>query len=51
MNAVFAISAGCPVAEALHRDALSLPCSVGLTESDQQRVIAELRRLSPAAGA
>ena len=44
-------STGCPVAEALHRDALSLPCSVGLTESDQQRVIAELRRLSPAAEA
>jgi perosamine synthetase len=27
------------VADALHRDALSLPCSVGLTQSDQDRVI------------
>jgi perosamine synthetase len=29
----------CPVAERLYRDALSLPCSAGLTESDQGRVI------------
>ena len=29
----------CTVAERLNRDALSLPCSVGLTEADQQRVI------------
>jgi perosamine synthetase len=27
------------VADALHHDALSLPCSVGLTQSDQDRVI------------
>jgi perosamine synthetase len=29
----------CPVAEELNRTALSLPCSVGLTLDDQQRVI------------
>lgn len=29
----------CSVAERLNRDALSLPCSVGLSESDQLRVI------------
>ena len=29
----------CPVAERLNRKALSLPCSVGLTESEQRRVI------------
>lgn len=28
----------CPVAERLNREALSLPCSVGLTEDDQRRV-------------
>ena len=39
-------STGCPVAESLHREALSLPCSVGLTESDQELVIAEVRRLA-----
>ncbi len=32
------------VAERLHRDALSLPSSVGLTSGEQQRVIEELRR-------
>ena len=32
----------CQVSEALHRDALSLPCSVGLTQSEQQRVIGTL---------
>jgi len=31
-----------PVAESLARQALSLPCSVGLTESDQDRVIETL---------
>jgi dTDP-4-amino-4,6-dideoxygalactose transaminase len=31
-----------PVAEQLARQALSLPCSVGLTESDQGTVIAAL---------
>lgn len=30
---------GCPVAERLHRDALSLPCSVGLAAEQQSRVI------------
>jgi len=29
----------CPVAERLNRDAISLPCSVGLTDTDQQRVV------------
>lgn len=36
-------STGCPVAELLHRDALSLPCSVGLAEADQARVIEAIR--------
>ena len=30
----------CPVADRLHRDALSLPCSVGLDAASQNRVIA-----------
>lgn len=33
----------CPVADRLNRDALSIPCSVGLTEADQQRVIEVLQ--------
>jgi perosamine synthetase len=33
-----------PVAEQLSKQALSLPCSVGLTPADQDRVIAALRR-------
>jgi len=33
----------CPVASRLHRDALSLPSSVSLTESDQARVVAAIR--------
>jgi perosamine synthetase len=32
-----------PVAERLNRDALSLPCSVGLTDADQDRVIETIR--------
>jgi perosamine synthetase len=32
----------CPVSERLNRDALSLPCSVGLTPEDQNRVIEEI---------
>jgi perosamine synthetase len=32
-------SADCPVAEMLHREALSLPCSVGLSPRDQEAVI------------
>jgi perosamine synthetase len=32
-------SPSCPNSEALHRQAISLPCSVGLTPSDQGRVI------------
>lgn len=34
-----------PVAERLAQQALSLPCSVGLTESEQDRVIAALMKL------
>jgi perosamine synthetase len=33
----------CMVAERLNRDALSLPCSVGLPEADQQRVIETIK--------
>jgi perosamine synthetase len=36
---VDAFAMPCPVAERLKREALSLPCSVGLTEAQQQRVI------------
>jgi perosamine synthetase len=32
----------CPVAEQLNREALSLPCSVGITDEDLQAVIAVL---------
>lgn len=32
-----------PVAERLNREAISLPCSVGLTEQEQDRVIAAIR--------
>ena len=32
------------IADAVHRDAVSLPCSVGLTELDQERVISAIRR-------
>jgi len=31
------------VADALHRDAVSLPCSVGLTDADQARVISAIQ--------
>jgi perosamine synthetase len=37
--------ADCPVAEALHRDALSLPCSVGLSPDDQDEVIRTVIRI------
>lgn len=33
----------CPVAERIHREALSLPCSTGLTDEQQDRVIAAIR--------
>ena len=36
---------GMPVAEQLARQGLSLPCSVGLTESEQNRVISALGKL------
>lgn len=39
--------AECPIAERLNREALSLPCSVGLTEADQDRVIAAVRTACP----
>lgn len=35
--------ADCPIADGLHRSALSLPCSVGLSDDDQERVIAAVR--------
>jgi perosamine synthetase len=38
-----ACNLGGRVAEKVHREALSLPCSVGLTESDQARVIEAVR--------
>lgn len=38
--------ADCPVAERLYRQALSLPCSVGLSVHDQQRVIEAIRALA-----
>jgi perosamine synthetase len=41
--------ASCPVADRLYAQALSLPCSVGLTDADQQRVIAAIRAGRPAA--
>jgi dTDP-4-amino-4,6-dideoxygalactose transaminase len=34
----------CSVAEHLYREALSLPCSVGLDEAGAQRVVGELGR-------
>ena len=38
-------SFSCPVAESLHDKAISLPCSVGLTSSDQDRVIDAITHL------
>jgi perosamine synthetase len=40
----------CETADWLHGRALSLPCSVGLTESDQNYVIESLRSLAASAG-
>lgn len=37
---------GCPVAERLNRDGLSLPCSVGLGAEDQDWVIAQIAALA-----
>jgi perosamine synthetase len=34
----------CPVAERLHRQAISLPCSVGLSEVAQEAVISAVTR-------
>ena len=36
----------CEVADDLNRKALSLPCSVGLTEQQQERVISTVARLA-----
>lgn len=36
----------CPVAEEWNHRALSLPCSIGLPEADQERVIAGIRELA-----
>src|SRR5262249_13712461 len=41
----------CPVADALHRDALSLPCSVGLSREDQAAVIETIIRIGEEARA
>ena len=35
----------CPVADAIHRQAISLPCSVGLNASSQRQVIAVIAGL------
>lgn len=45
-----AYPAHCPVAEALNRDSLSLPCSAGLDEASQARVIAAIRDIHRGAG-
>ncbi len=42
--------ADCPVAARLNRDALSLPCSVGLTDEDQNRVIEAIRAAARSVG-
>lgn len=39
-------AASCPVAERLNKEALSLPCSVGLTPAMQSRVIDEIRAIA-----
>ena len=39
-----------PVAESLAQKGLSLPCSVGLAESEQDRVIAALRKIASGVG-
>jgi perosamine synthetase len=46
-----AIATPCETAERLHRDALSLPCSVGLSAAQQERVIAAVTELVAGAGA
>jgi dTDP-4-amino-4,6-dideoxygalactose transaminase len=33
----------CPTSEALYRDALSLPCSVGLSQADQDRCVEKIK--------
>ncbi len=41
----------CPTADVIHRQAISLPCSVGLTSSSQERVIEALAALLRKQGA
>ncbi len=36
----------CPVADRLHRQALSLPCSVGISQRQLERVVEAIRRLA-----
>jgi perosamine synthetase len=38
--------ASCPVAVQVHQEALSLPCSVGLSQAQQDRVVQRLRALA-----
>ena len=45
-HAGHAVADPCPVADRLFDQALSLPCSVGLTEEDQDRVLEALRALA-----
>lgn len=47
----FAPAGGCPAAERLAAEVLSLPFSADLTDADQDRVIAALREAAAAAGA
>jgi perosamine synthetase len=37
------VESACPVAERLNRDGLSLPCSVGLTDAQQEHVVRSIR--------
>jgi|GEM_PF-41364 len=39
------VMTNCSVAESLYADALSLPCSVGLSSEDQKKIIATIRAL------
>lgn len=38
-------SASCPIADSLYAEALSLPCSVGLARSEQDRVIEAIKTI------
>jgi perosamine synthetase len=41
----------CPVADRLYRDALSLPCSVGITDAQRDKVLRAIRDECPASAA